>query len=268
MNNTRKKNIIIASIMILTVILLVITDHIITKVKENSSSESISISENNKADNIINTFAKENGLKLKDYPAKIKKMLINNPETEEFVLNYPLKKDSEENYSMDEYKNCKSVPHFLQWDMRWGYKKYAGEIMALSGCGPVCLSMVAVYLTGDITFSPEYVASFAEKEGYASRNNGTSWLLMSEGAEKLGLESEELPLHKESMINALNENKPIILIMAPGDFTTEGHYIVLTGYTEEGFTVLDPNSKQRSEQKWTYERIENQINNIWAFSKR
>ena len=54
--------------------------------------------------------------------------------------------------------------------------------------------------------------------------------------------------------------------MGAGDFTTSGHFIVLTEYTEEGFSVLDPNSKERSEKKWSYERIEGQIRNIWAFS--
>ncbi len=264
MNNPKKRNLIIALIMILTVILLIITDSIITNIRNNGTNENVSI--NSEADIIIDEFAKENGLQAEDYPEKMRELLNKNPETEEFVLNYPLKKDSDEDYSMDEYKNCKTVPHFLQWDMRWGYKEYAGELMALSGCGPVCLSMVAVYLTGDIKYNPEYIACFAEKEGYASQNNGTSWSLMSEGAQKLGLESKELPLHKNSMINALNDGNPIILIMKPGDFTTEGHFIVLTDYSEEGFSVLDPNSKVRSAQKWTYERIENQINNIWAFS--
>ena len=262
----RKKTYIIICMMAATVLFLITTDHIVTAIRENSREASLSAADINEADKIIDAFAKENGLTAEDYPEKIRKLLAKNPETEEFVLNYPLKKDLNEKYSLEEYINCDYIPHLMQWDLRWGYKKYAGDIMAFSGCGPVCLSMVAIYLTGDISFTPDYIADFAEKEGYTSENNGTSWLLMSEGAEKLGLISRELPLHKESIISALRNHKPVILIMKPGDFTTEGHFIVLTEYDKEGFTVLDPNSEERSNKKWTYKRLENQINNIWCFS--
>lgn len=254
--NKRKRNIIIASVMILIVMTLIITDALMTKKQDYPD-----------AAETVKAFAKENGLKLKDYPDELLKLLESNPETEEFVLYYPLKKDEHNDFSTDEYSECTEIPHMMQWDMRWGYEEYAGSIMGLSGCGPVCLSMVAVYLTGDTRLDPLYIARFAENEGYVTINNGTKWTLMSEGAEKLGLSCKELPLHKQTMINTLNDGNPIILIMGAGDFTTTGHYIVLTKYSEEGFSVLDPNSKARSEKKWSYEQIENQIRNIWAFGK-
>lgn len=254
--NKKKKNFIIAAVMVLTVILLIIIDSIIPP-KEKYPE----------ADEILKTNAISSSYKLKEFPDELKALLERNPETEDFVANYPLLKDKNEAYSLDEYKNCSSVPYLLQWDKRWGYEDYSGSIMALSGCGPVCLSMVAIYLLDDTSLTPSYIADFAAKEGYATINNGTKWTLMSEGAEKLGLISEELPLHKESMINALKNGNPIICIMGEGDFTTSGHFIVLTDYDEEGFSVLDPNSKAKSEQKWTYERIESQIRNIWKYSK-
>jgi predicted double-glycine peptidase len=55
--------------------------------------------------------------------------------------------------------------------------------------------------------------------------------------------------------------------MGPGDFTTTGHYIVLTGYEDGEFTVNDPNSIQRSGERWSYDRISGQIRNLWAMSK-
>lgn len=240
--------------MIVTVLLLIVIDHIISKEPEYPVAE-----------NIIMEFAENNGLKTKDYPDELKAMLERNPETEDFVLNYPLLKDKHESFSMNEYKELTEIPHFLQWDKRWGYEEYAGSIMGIAGCGPVCLSMVSMYLLGDTSLDPLYIARFAEENGYATDNNGTKWILMSEGAEKLGLTSKELPLHKETMINTLNDGMPIICIMGAGDFTSSGHYIVLTGYSDEGFSVLDPNSITRTEQKWTYERIESQIRNIWCY---
>ncbi|MBR3767696.1 MAG: C39 family peptidase [Clostridia bacterium] len=251
----KKRNIIIAVCMVLTVLILMIIDQIIPEKPDYPLAQSI-----------IEPFAKSHGIKMKEYPDEIKAMLEKNSETEEFVLNYPLKKDSHESFSMEEYKNLSAVPRFMQWDSRWGYEEYAGSIMGIAGCGPVCLSMVAIYLLNDISLDPLYVARFAEENDFATKGNGTKWILMSEGAELLGLHAEELPLDKNVITNALNDKKPIICIMGAGDFTTTGHYIVLTEYSEEGFSVLDPNSKARSGQKWTYEKLESQIRNIWAFS--
>ena len=54
--------------------------------------------------------------------------------------------------------------------------------------------------------------------------------------------------------------------MRPGDFTTEGHFIVIYGYDEEGFLVHDPNSRLRSEEEWTFQTLYPQIKNLWAYS--
>lgn len=66
--------------------------------------------------------------------------------------------------------------------------------------------------------------------------------------------------------NQLASGHPIICSMRPGDFTTTGHFIVLNGYENGQFHVLDPNSNANSEKLWSYERLSPQINNLWAFS--
>ena len=55
--------------------------------------------------------------------------------------------------------------------------------------------------------------------------------------------------------------------MGKGDFTSTGHYIVLTAWDGEAFAVNDPNSRIRSSQLWTYEQLEGQIRNIWEISR-
>jgi predicted double-glycine peptidase len=67
------------------------------------------------------------------------------------------------------------------------------------------------------------------------------------------------------MVAALSAGTPIICSMGPGDFTDNGHFIVLTGYTGDGFTVNDPNSPQRSSQIWTFQQLKGQIRNLWAY---
>ena len=64
--------------------------------------------------------------------------------------------------------------------------------------------------------------------------------------------------------SVLDEGGVVICSVGPGDFTTEGHYILIRDYDENGFLVNDPNSRQRSAMEWSYERLAPQIKNLWA----
>ena len=55
--------------------------------------------------------------------------------------------------------------------------------------------------------------------------------------------------------------------MGPGDFTTTGHFIVLTGIGDNGDVLVnDPNSKKNSEKSWSIEKLIPQIRNLWTYS--
>ena len=163
---------------------------------------------------------------------------------------------------------CSSdLPHFLQWDQRWGYEKYGSDFIAINGCGPTALSMVAVGLTGNTKLNPKAVADISYKNGYLVDGKGSRWDLMTSGAKLLGLESKELPLSASTIYNALNEGHPIIASMKPGDFTSSGHFIVLVGVTETGKIIVnDSDSIARSNTEWDLTTLMNQMKNLWAFS--
>lgn len=220
--------------------------------------------EHTQAEYAVKAFAEEKGISYGEYPQALLDLYQRNPETEDFVLNYPFRVKGEA-----ELTGCErdTVPLLLQWDPSWGYEKYGSGCIGITGCGPTCLSMVGYYLTGDASLTPGAVAKFAEKEGYYASGYGSSWRLISEGAGKLGLSARELPLVKGKMVNALEAGEPIILALGPGDFTSSGHYIVLTGIEDGLFRVNDPNSRINSEKLWSYEQLEGQIRNIWAIGK-
>lgn len=220
--------------------------------------------EHTEAEMKIKAFSEEKSISYGEYPRFIIDLMEDNPEAEDLVLNYPFRQ--KENVDLSGYSRD-AVPLFLQWDPMWGYEEYGSSILAVTGCGPTCLSMVGWYLTGDDNMTPDQVAKFAEKNGYYEPGYGSSWKLISEGAGKLGLKATELPLVKKKMVDALETGKPIILAMGAGDFTSSGHYIVLTGVEEDGFRVNDPNSRVNSQRLWTYEELEGQIRNIWAIEK-
>ena len=217
--------------------------------------------ERTEAEQTVKAFAEEHRISYGRYPEDLIELLEINPETKEFVLNYPFREETEIDLS-----GCSRdiVPLFLQWDPMWGYEEYGSGCIGQTGCGPTCLAMAGYYLTGDESMNPRDVAAFAEENGYYAAGYGSSWTLISEGAGKLGLTATELPLVKGKMVDAVENGNPVILALGKGDFTSSGHYIVLTGWEDGAFRVNDPNSRIRSEKLWTYEELEHQIRNIWA----
>ena len=203
------------------------------------------------------------------YPEPLLKALTRNPELLNFTLNYPKKKGtSSDRVDLSGKYKPGSIPLLMQWDEEWGYAPYGKGIIGLDGCGPACLSMVLVGLTGKTEWNPEKVARFSEQNGYLDEDSdSTRWTLMSEGAKKLGLKSSELSLSEDRMADELSAGHPIICILGPGDFTTDGHFIVLTSYREGSFTVRDPYSRARSAKQWSYQTLKPQIRDLWVYSE-
>ena len=212
---------------------------------------------------MVHAYADHAGIPYGKYPKDLIALLETSPEARNFVLDYPVRKDMD--IDLSAYDRT-SVPLFLQWDPMWGYEKYGSGCIGQTGCGPTCLAMAGYYLTGEERFNPRDVAQFAAKTGYYASGYGSSWARIREGAGELGLTAKEQPLVKGKMVDAVEKGHPVILALGKGDFTSSGHYIVLTGWENGAFRVNDPNSRVRSEKRWTYEELETQIRNIWEIS--
>ena len=199
------------------------------------------------------------------YPDELIDLVQGNEEAADFVLDYPEKKDLPPAETIGDV-TAGDIPLLLQWDERWGYCLYGDKMIAVNGCGPTAVAMVAAGLTGDNTITPYEVARYSEDNGYYAGDSGTSWTLMTEGAAHFGVRGVELGLDESAVFSALEAGHPIICSMRPGDFTTTGHFIVLTGAEGGRIRVNDPNSRIRSEKLWDYDRLEYQINNLWVFT--
>lgn len=159
-----------------------------------------------------------------------------------------------------------SVPALYQIDPTWKLDPYAGGTIEENGCGPTCLSMVYIALTGKTDYDPVRMSAFSEQNGFVD-GGATSWSFMSSGANMLGLGSEELPAQIDAVKQVLDQGFPIICIMGPGDFTTTGHFIVLMGIDENGqILIRDPNSPDNTARSWDIETILGQCRNLWALS--
>ena len=210
---------------------------------------------------MIQDYAAEKGISHQEYPKSLVELLERNPETESFVLGYPFRQEIP--IDMSTIDRTHGVPLLLQWDPRWGYETYGDDFVANTGCGPLCVAMAGWYLTGDEVFAPDQVICFAQDSGYYVKESGSSWTLISEGAVALGLQVKELALVEKKITDYLKAGKIIIAAVGPGDFTSTGHYILLTGYKNGKFTVNDPNSLEKSQTLWDYETLYGQIRNLW-----
>lgn len=220
------------------------------------------------ARSVITDFAEDNGLSLADYPEDMVNLLARNPETLDYVLNFPLHEpEADPDIDLSGEVSRVQIPRLYQWDMRWGYKIYGSGPMGLTGCGPTCLSMVAIYLLGNTDMNPAWMADYAMNNGYYDYedNSGTYWSLMTDGAYGLGIDVVEITTEEDRMKRNLDVGNPIIAIVGEGQFTDGGHFIVITGYTDEGFTINDPNSIANSERVWSFEELEQEVITLWVF---
>lgn len=216
----------------------------------------------------ISVFAREHHLSIEDYPEDLIESLIANSEKEEFVLNYPFKKNTYSNQCLEENLQKSEMPLIMQWDDRWGYYPYGNGIIGVMGCGPSSLSMVALHLLQDAKYTPIYMADYAMENGYYEEGVGTAWALMTEGARRLGLKVKEVGLDENVVMRHLRQGRPIICAMGPGDFTKIGHFIVLVAEENGKIRINDCNSISRSVKLWEFDEFKDQIRNMWVYSVR
>lgn len=219
------------------------------------------------AEEYVKEYADKKGYDINDYPEKLMELMVKDKTSIPFVLDYPLEITKEHNSVISDSELEDGVPLFLQWDARWGYHSFKNGVVALDGCGAACLSMAAVYLTGDTGLTPDVIADYAAENGYFVDGSGTSWDLFTKGINHYGLKSKNVSNSNDAIINALSKGDPIIASVGAGDFTKKGHYIVIVGYDDDGFIVNDPYSLVNSQKRWSYERLAPQIKAMWQIYK-
>ena len=198
------------------------------------------------------------------YPQVLLEMLARNIDMTDYVLEY------EENRGQVFSDTIGTVqkgqyPLLLQYDKRWGYGIYKDDVIAINGCGPTSLAIILAGLTGRNDITPYDIALYSASNGYYQ--SGTSWSFFTEGVQYFGIKGTEISLSKSNMMLELENDHPIICSMGRGDFTTTGHIIVITGIKDGKFIVRDPNSKERSNKLWSYEKIAPQIKNLWSYQR-
>lgn len=189
------------------------------------------------------------------------------PEAAEYVRNFDRYAGKIYNPDVSGDLKAGEIPLFIQWDKRWGYGWYGSNYIGVAGCGPTCLSMVVCGLKNDPTANPYEVSKYAQSKNYYIAGQGTSWTLMTSGAINYGLKVTTGMINANYIKNNLSPASPMICSMKPGDFTSQGHFIVLTGVTPDGkIKINDPVSPANSAKEWDVNVLVNQIKSLWRYS--
>ena len=151
------------------------------------------------------------------------------------------------------------VVYFSQRDSRWFDTSYGQTgTIGRSGCGPTALAIAISSLGGSAVF-PTEVADWAAGNGYYVEGGGSLHALIPNGAGNWNVPAIGAGYDWQAVVDALSDGKLVIAIMGSGHFTSNGHYIVLRGLTDDGkIMVADPASVKRSEELWDAEIIVNE----------
>lgn len=168
------------------------------------------------------------------------------------------------------------VTYYNQLDSRWSNQMYGrSSTIGAAGCGPTALAICVSTLTGR-NVDPPAVCDWSVRNGHRCEGNGSYHSLIPEGAKHYGLKVEKLGRSSARELEQhLSSGKLVIAIMAKGHFTSNGHFIVLRGITEDGkVLVADPASYKRSGQEWSMSIILNEARGdaaaggpFWSLSK-
>lgn len=200
------------------------------------------------------------------YPKGVIELLDKNPATVDYVEAYGEKQGQIYAEDIgDDYVEGQ-IPLLIQWDERWGYAPYGTSVVAVSGCGPTCMAMVAAGLNHDPTITPAKVAAYGTENSYVDEENNTYWAFMQEAGANWGLSCYSGFLTEQQLAAELSAGHPVICSMGPGYFTQNGHFIVMTGYENGQIRINDPFSKENSARTWSYAEIQSQIKAMWVYS--
>lgn len=154
------------------------------------------------------------------------------------------------------------LTYYNQGDSRWGGYLYGGrDPMATYGCGPTVMAMLITSLTGNQVL-PTDVADWAAANQCWCPGEGSYHRLVPDSAAAYGLSAVPLRNYSaQGLKDALDSGHLIVALMKKGHFTNQGHFIILTRFTENGkIRIADSNNYENTKYDWDPEVILNELN--------
>lgn len=158
----------------------------------------------------------------------------------------------------------------------WAGLPFGGQNIGYSGCSVTSLAMVVSYLNGGVnknewTYPNDVVKMIADKTGNYNHfyvgGAGQSWDIFPNVAKWYGISCSQIS--SSSIVNSLTSGKPVIMSCKPGEFTSTGHFIVITGVDSDGYCyVNDPSHPDKSYKKYSASYLASQGKGWWSFGNQ
>ncbi len=130
------------------------------------------------------------------------------------------------------------IPLYYQQDYKDVLLKAPDRTVSTSGCGFTSCAMIVSYLLDEKITPREFVGDWSRKHYY----NGMAWSLPQATVEHYNLADVRQTTSINEVVQALQDNHPVMSSQRAGLFTSGGHLIVLRGVTSDGkILVNDPN---------------------------
>lgn len=158
------------------------------------------------------------------------------------------------------------LPHLYQTDPQWADRPFGTGTIGTDGTALLCLAMVRIEATGDVSAGPAEVAGMVQQAGLADVAHGST--MLQDGAAALGLVATPVEPRESPMRRQLIAGNPIVCVVSSVAFGTEPTYIVLEDIDEYGQLVIcDPLSCERTQKHWTFEEIIGSSTAMWAYAQ-
>lgn len=162
--------------------------------------------------------------------------------------------------------------HYLQWDSKWGKKKYSThtskQTIGNSGCGPTAVAQVLATWV-DPAITPVEMCKLALDNGYRTYDNGTDGNFCVFVANKYS-EIDKFTRTKsvKTLKSALAHGALAVCCMNSNDdkfWTSGGHYITAIGYDSDGFIYANDPNKKECPRKQKEDKFEDCLKQAWIY---
>lgn len=144
------------------------------------------------------------------------------------------------------------LTYYNQNDIRWSNFLYGGkDPLSSYGCGPTVMAMLVTSLTGQQVL-PTDMASWSYANNYWCPGQGSYHRLIKDSASAYGLKVTSIKDYTVKGIqDALNSGNLLVALMKKGHFTSQGHFLIITGMTNNGkIRIADSNNYENTKKEW------------------
>ena len=157
-------------------------------------------------------------------------------------------------------------PYYMQRDVEWRNEPYGWHgVLDDAACGPSSMSMVMNSYGYPAT--PLTMANWSAEHGYRAES-GTDWDFFKALGDEVGLTVKQFDPDINRVKEDIKNGIPVICSMSPGNFTTQGHFVVITGIDDKGNVYInDPYNLTRTMHPWLESESIAQGKQFWEISK-